>query len=160
MAIFLLAEAMLFAGLISAMAVLRSSHPDWPPADQPRLPLFITLANMLLLLASGGLLIYSRGDRRTAAPVAAMGVLFLVVQGFEWSRLISFGFSTSAGPFAGLFYAIIGTHALHALGGVAALVGSIGAARRSDSNRVSPAVVMYWSFVVIVWPLLFVLVYL
>ena len=39
MLIFVVVEAMLFAGLISAFTIIRSSALVWPPLDQPRLPL-------------------------------------------------------------------------------------------------------------------------
>jgi heme/copper-type cytochrome/quinol oxidase subunit 3 len=109
-----MAETMLFAGLLSAAAVLRAKHEGiWPPPNQPRLPMPITLANMAVLLASGATLAIAKSKPRLLAITAALATVFLAVQGYEWSRLLSFGLGTNVGPYAGIFYALIATHALH-----------------------------------------------
>ena len=42
MLVFVLTEAMLFAGFISAFTIVKASAPVWPPPDQPRLPVEAT----------------------------------------------------------------------------------------------------------------------
>jgi cytochrome c oxidase subunit 3 len=154
MALFLMAEAMLFAGLISACALLRANYPgQWPPPNQPRLPVPITLANTLILLLSGTSLAMSRGRSRFIALTIALATTFLAIQGWEWSRLISFGIADNVGTYAAIFYALIGVHALHAIGG---LIAVLWLWRQHHSSR---APYMYWYFVVGVWPILYALVY-
>src|SRR4051812_20176388 len=81
MALFLMAETMLFAGLISAATVLRAnSTANW--TDQPRLPVWLTLSNMLVLLSSGAMLALSRGRGSFVRLATGLGALFLLVQGF------------------------------------------------------------------------------
>ena len=50
--VLIVGESMLFAGLIGAYLVFRLSGRDWPPADQPRLPLVLTGLNTRPVQAS------------------------------------------------------------------------------------------------------------
>jgi len=52
--VFIGAEAMFFGALISALLVLRLGMAAWPPPLEPRLPIAVTGANTLVLLASSG----------------------------------------------------------------------------------------------------------
>ena len=173
MLFFLSAETMFFAGLISAFFVLRLSAAVWPPPLQPRLPMLITGLNTLVLLASSVAIIAAlraarRGDRRTLverlAATAALGALFLAVQGFEWARLIHYGLTVTSGAYGATFYTLIGIHAAHVLGalvwlGVTLLLAARG---RFVDGRVSGlrACATYWHYVVALWPILYVTVYL
>lgn len=161
MALFLMTEVMLFAGLISACMVLRAgSAVQWPPANQPRLPEWLTLGNLGILLASGAALAVARGKPRGIAVAAALGAVFFAVQGYEWSRILSFGIANGSGPFAGVFYGLVGTHAVHVLGGVITLTWLWRqVARGTASDGAKTASAMYWFFVVGVWPVLYLLVY-
>jgi heme/copper-type cytochrome/quinol oxidase subunit 3 len=171
--VFLGAETMLFAALIAGFLVLRVQSAIWPPPLQPRLPVGITGLNTLCLVASSLCMAAAvralwRGDRtrmrRRLALTAALGAAFLVVQGYEWVRLIGFGLSVSSGAYGGTFYTLIGAHGLHVLGAlawlVAVLVGT--GTGRIGLNRPTPVAIcaIYWYYVVAVWPILYVLVYL
>jgi heme/copper-type cytochrome/quinol oxidase subunit 3 len=167
------AETMLFAGMISAFIVLRIGAAVWPPPLQPRLPVALTGVNTLVLLASsvamaaavrallGGTVPLAIARLKWAA---ALGALFLSVQGYEWVRLIGFGLTVSSGAYGGTFYTLIGAHGLHVVGALAWLVlvltrlraGRIGPARPAGLR----ACAMYWHFVVFLWPILYVAVYL
>lgn len=173
MLFFLSAETMFFAGLISAFFVLRLSAAVWPPPLQPRLPMLITGLNTLVLLASSVAIIAAlraarRADGRTLverlAATAALGALFLVVQGYEWARLIHYGLTVTSGAYGATFYTLIGTHAAHVLGALVWLgVTLVLAARgRFIDGRVSGlrACATYWHYVVALWPILYVTVYL
>jgi cytochrome c oxidase subunit III len=166
-------EIMLFAGLISAFFALRLSAPVWPPALRPRLPVAVTGVNTLVLLSSSGMIIWAglalraedaRALARRLAVAAALGALFLVIQGSEWLRLIRFGFTVSSGAYAATFYTLIGAHAAHVVGALAWLTTMLIMVRRGRfrDGRVAPlkACAMYWHFVVGLWPILYVTVYL
>src|SRR4029450_10593606 len=57
MIIFVVAEVMFFAGLVSAYIISSHAAPSgWPPPGQPRLPSWETAINTVGLLASGVLL--------------------------------------------------------------------------------------------------------
>jgi heme/copper-type cytochrome/quinol oxidase subunit 3 len=170
MMFFLAAEVMFFAGLISAFLVLRAQAPDWPPFDQPRLPVGVTGANTAVLLASGWALQRARTALRRGSPAfarrlgwtALLGGAFLAVQGSEWARLVRFGLTTSSSLYGGTFYALVGAHALHVLAAVVVLLVVLRRALRGDyrgADAFEP-VRMYWLFVVGVWPVLYGLVYL
>lgn len=172
MLIFLGAEAMFFAGLVSAFVVLRSGAGPWPPPDQPRLPIGVTAANTLVLLLSGLTMARAVASRRAGrrsdlarwlAITGGLGATFLAIQGVEWVRLVQHGLRLGPGVYGSLFAALIGTHAAHVLGGVLVVVAtSIGAHRLRPILRedlVLPSA-LYWWFVVGVWPVLYVLVYL
>jgi heme/copper-type cytochrome/quinol oxidase subunit 3 len=169
----LAAEAMLFAGLIGAFLVFRLSSPNWPPPFQPRLPVLVTGINTLVLLFSGLTMHWASKAARAGnngslinflSATAALGILFLIVQGYEWLRLISFGLTVSSGVYGATFYTIIGCHGLHVFGAVVWLVAILIQARRDKFTPRAHTPVeicaMYWAFVVGLWPLLYGLVYL
>lgn len=170
---FLGAEAMFFAGLIGAFLVFRIASPVWPPPFQPRLPSEVTGINTLILLASAvamrlGLKAIQRGDRsrlvRLLSWTAAAGTMFLLIQGFEWFRLLRFGLTLSSSVYGGLFYTIIGCHALHVFGALVWVLVVYQKARSGKYTRENyvglQTCSMYWVFVVGLWPILYGLVYL
>jgi cytochrome c oxidase subunit 3 len=169
MLIFVGAEMMLFAGLISAFTIIKSGAVVWPPPGQPRLPVEATAFNTAVLLASGVSLFLARRSfqadrdlaRRWLLLSLGLGAFFVVFQGFEWVRLIGEGLTIQSSSLGSFFYLIVGMHALHALGALAVL--SYVALRLArgwlDSNRLAAAEVL-WYFVVGVWPVLYLVVYL
>lgn len=170
---FLGAEAMFFAGLIGAFLVFRLSAAVWPPPFQPRLPVGVTGVNTAILLASAVTMHWGIRAVRVGAIVrlvrqltmtALLGSIFLVVQGFEWIRLIGFGLTASSSVYGGLFYVLIGAHGVHVLGGLIWLfvVWLQAKQGRFTKNRYVGVQTarMYWTFVVALWPLLYGLVYL
>jgi cytochrome c oxidase subunit 3 len=168
---FIAAEVMFFAGLISAYFVLRMSAAQWPPPLQPRLPVFVTGLNTLVLLGSSFAMIRAlrvRADQtrlaRGLAITGALGLVFLAVQGFEWTRLIGYGLTVTSGAYGATFYTLIGVHGLHVLGALVWL-GIVFAGVRRGRFLAAPAAglracAMYWHFVVALWPVLYVTVYL
>ncbi len=172
MAIFLGAEVMFFAGLVSAFLVLKAGRP-WPPLGQPSLPVVLTAINTAFLFASAALVQLSvartrgRGGRSAFGPLAgasALGLLFLVIQGFEWIRLAGFGLTMTSSVYGGTFYTLIGAHALHVLGGLVGLLLTASHARAgrytAEHSTGLSLCRMYWFFVTGIWPVLYGLVYL
>jgi cytochrome c oxidase subunit 3 len=167
------AEAMFFAGLIGAFLVFRLGSALWPPPFQPRLPVEVTGINTLVLLASAfimraGLKAIAADDParlvRMLALTAALGAIFLAIQGYEWVRLIHFGLTVSSSVYGGLFYMLIGFHGAHVFGALIWLLVVLMQARRgrfSESHHTGVITCgMYWTFVVGLWPVLYALVYL
>jgi cytochrome c oxidase subunit III len=170
---FLGAEAMFFAGLIGAFLVFRIGSEIWPPPFQPRLPIGVTGVNTVILLASAvamrlALVKMRRGEVSSSilrlSATAALGMLFLLIQGYEWLQLIHFGLTVSSSVYGGLFYTIIGFHALHVFGALLWLVVVLAQAQRGKFTKRDhdglQVCAMYWTFVVALWPLLYGLVYL
>jgi heme/copper-type cytochrome/quinol oxidase subunit 3 len=170
---FIGAETMFFAALVSALFVLRLGMAAWPPPLEPRLPVAVTAVNTVILLYSSvsmraAVRALRRGERATfvrlLAVTAALGAAFLLVQGYEWIRLIRFGLTLSSGVYGATFYTLIGLHAVHVAGALAWLLVTTWLARRGafaeGRMTVVQACAMYWHFVVALWPVLFVAVYL
>lgn len=165
---FIATESMMFAGLISAYLVLSKTAASWPPAEQPRLPVTLTGFNTLLLLWSGiCMALAAKNSMPLRWIMAALcgGLTFLVIQGSEWLRLISYGLSVENNTFAGTFYVIIGTHAIHVFLGTIALSLTLirGLNQGIANDRFQESFLssrLYWYFVVGVWPILYALVYL
>jgi len=172
MAIFLGAETMVFAGLISGFLILRAGAGTWPPAGQPRLPVAITGLNTLVLLFSAYTMRRATAASRAEHSVemtrwlratAALGLTFLAVQGTEWLRLLGFGLRASSSVYGATFYTLIGCHGLHVLAAVIGLLVLLRARRAPAVERRSARLQvcqLYWLFVVAVWPILYTLVYL
>jgi cytochrome c oxidase subunit III len=170
---FMGAEAMFFGALVSGLFVLRVGMAAWPPPLEPRLPLGVTTGNTLVLISSSVSMVAAlralrRRDRRRfvrmLATTAALGALFLALQGYEWVRLIGFGLTLSSSVYGATFYSLIGLHGLHVAGALVWLLATtlLASRQRFADGRIAPvqACAMYWHFVVGLWPVLFVAVYL
>ena len=174
MYLFIASELILFMTLLFILFWLRSSLvADWPPPDQPRLPIGITGINTLFLLVSGYTMhrAYravkqnaSRQLTRWLMVTCVLGVVFLTVQGFEWIRLINYGLSMTSSLYGAMFYTIIGLHAFHVLATVLVLlylwVRSSTGVYTAEKHKGVVLGYMFWLFVVLIWPILYVLVYL
>ena len=171
--IFLGAETMFFAGLIGSFLVFRVAHEVWPPPALPRLPVGVTGVNTLVLLASALTMrrakaAVRRGRQRDLVRMllvtAGLGVTFLLVQGYEWLRLLQYGLTLSSGVYGATFYVLVGCHAVHVMGAVLWLLSVLCLAmRRRYTIRGHAGVAlcaMYWYYVVALWPILYGLVYL
>jgi len=174
MLLFLGAEVMFFAGLIGAFIVLRFGASDWPPPGQPRLPVVVTGINTAILLFSGLTMFKTKRLLKDwhrekilqgLTITVLLGALFLAVQGFEWTRLLGFGFTLSSNIYGTVFYTLIGCHALHVLGAVIWLTIVVSRLRMNPpaynaNNHVGIKLSgMYWYLVVALWPVLYGLVY-
>src|SRR5262249_52243370 len=180
MIIIIAGESMLFVGLIGTYLVFRlpapvsrPAPPACPPPALPRLPLAVTAVNTLVLLASTlpitrALRAVRRDDvaglARAVAWTAALGVLFLAIQGAEWVRLVRHGLTLGSSMYGATFYLLIGCHGVHVLGAVLWLAVSLVLARRGAFTRERHAALemcaIYWYFVCGLWVVLFPLVYL
>ena len=156
----LMAESMLFAGLLTACALVRSRAVGlWPPIDLPRFPWPVTLATTFALLATVPLVSFGRAYRRQPLLLAAtsLGGVFLAVHGLEWVRMLSR--SSVAGSYGAIFYCLVGVHALHVLGGLVALSWATCTMHHPNTAVRLKVCGMYWYFVVAVWPVIYAMVY-
>jgi len=171
MIMFTFTEAMLFAGMISAHAIVRarSAGQMWPPFGQPRLPIEQTAFNTAALLVSGVALVlahfaYRKRARQALGPLAIavlLGLFFVVFQGVEWAALLDEGLTLQSSAYGGFFYLIVGAHALHAVAAILCLVWAWFRLRRGSLSAAQLGTVeVFWYFVVLVWPLIYLKVYL
>ena len=169
------AETMLFVGLIGAFLVYRMGNVNWPPISlgDIQLPRLVTGINTFLLIISGYTMFYSvrsiQKDEMRLHHISLiltwfLGLAFLVIQGSEWVQLIGQGLTLKSGIYGGIFYVLIGCHALHVLGAVIWLSIVVGKALlgkfSSEENTGVETCMIYWVFVVALWPILYILVYL
>jgi heme/copper-type cytochrome/quinol oxidase subunit 3 len=171
MAIAVFVEIMLFAGFISAFLIVRDSTPPglWPPPDQPRLPFARTAVNTVMLLASGVVLFmahraFSRRDAAAATRLMGVSILmggfFVVAQGAEWVRLIAQGLTLTSSQLGSFFYTIVGAHGLHAAVALSVLTAEWRLLRAGRlTGSAFGAVQLFWYFVVLMWPIIYLLVY-
>ncbi len=181
MIIFLVSEAMLFAGLIAGYFVLRWSENGFPwqpghawPRDPslPHLPVFLTSINTVFLVTSS--FTFHFAETTIQKGKSGLGLLFLTillgatfvgVQGFEWWHLHHEGlWFDTGGVYGSSFFVITGFHGLHVAIGVLLIAWCF--LRQSLTGCFTPQrhaalanVALYWHFVDVVWIFLFTLLY-
>jgi len=169
---FLASEIMTFGGLLAAFVLCRFAGGGWE-AEAAHVSWQIAAVNTLVLLTSSLSMVQAHRaveeqDRSRAATfllvTVLLGLTFLGVKAFEYSREIEHGFLPSTAPFWSFYYGLTGLHALHVLAGVIAnaslwVVAVRGRGWAGVEQRVEYAG-LYWHFVDVVWIFLFPLVYL
>ena len=171
MIIFVVAEIMFFAALMSAHTIARATVMGgvWPPAGQPRLPLERTAFNTAILLLSGVLLFIANRRARAGCEKAspylagaiAAGIAFVLLQGVEWLALLREGLTMTSSAHGAFFYLIVGAHALHAVAAIAVLTVIYFPMRRGTlALSTFAATQVFWYFVVLLWPVIYLRVYL
>lgn len=168
--LFIGAEIMFFAGLISAFTISRAgARPGvWSIPTEPLLPVTGTLINTAALVASGGLTVAAGRQFARRSPAASrtlgvawlLGAAFVGLQGREWVGLLSQGMTMFSSRLGAFFYLIVGAHGLHAVGALIAL----GLAwRRLRRGTLTPGFFLgaqtFWYFVVGLWPIIYARVY-
>lgn len=167
---FVVAEVMLFSGMISAFTISKAGAlpGTWPMPGQPRLPAEATALNTALLILSGVVLIVAHRLYRAKHPVAhwvtltawALGAGFVALQGVEWVTLLNAGLTLRSSPLGSFFYLIVGGHALHAVVALVALFAAwVQMARGKLSSGFFFGTQTFWYFVVLMWPVIYARVY-
>jgi cytochrome c oxidase subunit 3 len=163
---------MLFTALSSAYIVRAASSNDWQPLKMPRI---LLLSTALILISSATLEAARRklkdatsnGHRRWLLVTVTLGIGFLVSQLFAWRQLVRQGVYVAGNPHSSFFYVLTAVHAVHLLGGLAALayLSLRRRAPRDDAHAVAKAqasadaVTLYWHFMDFLWIYLFVLLF-
>ena len=180
MLLFLTSEVMFFGGLFAAYFNTRANFVDangvkgWPPAEFADIlnPFsLILVATVVLVLSSVtcqmAIWAIRRDDRRgfirNIAVTFVLGVLFLLLQAYDYGLLFEEGMTMGSGQFGTTYFTLTGFHGAHVFGGVIMLGvvlyrGMSGqfSARHHDAVE---AASLYWHFVDIVWILLFTILY-
>ncbi len=175
MLLFITSEVMFFAGLFGAYFSTRAAHSPWPPdkfAGTLNPIGLILIATIILVMSSVTCQLavnaIRRGDRtafmRNIAVTFILGIVFLIMQMYDYSVLFGEGLTMDAGPFGTTYYTLTGFHGAHVFGGVIMLGvvlyrGTAGqfSARHHDAVE---AASLYWHFVDVVWIILFSVLYL
>jgi len=181
--LFILSELLLFGGMFILYTVYRYKSPaDFHHASKELDVVLGTLNTIILLTSSLSVAVsitaLQRGGRRLSAVLLmitmALGLLFLVNKGFEWTTKIGHGIYPNspillARPkgeilFFGLYYVMTGLHGLHVLVGVCVLCVMLILVAK---DRINPMhfvpfenAGLYWHLVDIIWIFLYPLFYL
>ena len=159
---------MFFMALASAFIILRRSSEAWVTVHLPR----ILWANTLILLGSSFTLERSRsrlsladlsGFRKLWSLTTVLGFLFVAGQLVAWRQLVAQGLYISSNQASSFFYIFTGAHAVHLLGGVAALL--FVSLRNFEKSQISISTAAeltsyYWHFMDGLWIFLLALLYL
>jgi cytochrome c oxidase subunit 3 len=167
MAIGIVAVLMFFMALASAFLV-RKGGADWVAV---RIPALLWLNTAVLVTSSATLemarkrlaLSDSLGFRKFWLVTTLLGVTFLVGQVVAWRVLVHQGIYLASNPASSFFYIFTGAHALHLVGGVAALFYVVN--RDFSHAQVTQSVAaevtsFYWHFMDALWLFLLALLYL
>lgn len=159
LALFLIVAGALFILLVSSY-FMRKGLPDWRPLPMPPL-LFVTTG----LLAASSIFLglawraVDRGsdDEAKLALLAggAAAIAFVAGQMAAWRQMLDSGFTLAGNPSNTFFYLLTGMHALHVLGGLAALAWTVETIRKARDLTGARARIelcaIYWDFLLVVW---------
>jgi cytochrome c oxidase subunit 3 len=181
--LFVLSELILFGGMFILYAVHRYKNPGEFHHASGELDVILGTLNTIILLTSSlsvaiSITAIQKGERRLSMVLLmvtmVLGLLFLVIKGFEWNTKIGHGIYPNsptllARPkgeilFFGLYYVMTGLHGLHVLVGVCVLsvMLLLVAKRKLNQRRFTPLENsgLYWHLVDIIWIFLYPLFYL
>ncbi len=172
--LFIITDALLFAGFLGAYGFARLASPSWPDRSAVFHLNFIALMTFTLISSSATMATAvgaaRQGRRGTALRFVLLtilgGLAFLGMQAYEWTSLIQAGARLNGNPwgvphFSAYFFLITGFHGTHVLSGVIILAIL---ALRTSMGRSRPEGVelagLYWHFIDLVWVFIFTLFYL
>lgn len=177
--VFLLSDALSFAGLLISYGVLRAASAEWWPAGEPSFGINFTAALTFLLICSSLTMVMAvaaarenrRGQTLLFLGLTIIGGLgFLVGQYNEYfglgghPGLLAEGLRFGQSHRATTFYLVTSFHGLHVTAGVIYLtiVFLLTAAGRYRNGRHDAIEVagLFWHFVDLVWILVFTFIYL
>ena len=170
--VWLASDCALFAALIATYLTLHNSVQHAPTAAQLFDLRLTATATFVLLLSSMSMGIGVEALQRNDVPAmrrwlwltAALGIVFVGMQVFEFTTYWHHGLTLSASDFGASFYTLVGFHGLHVTFGVAWILSLLILSYRktitaADAWRFEAAS-LYWYFVDVVWVVIFTVVYL
>jgi len=168
--LFLVTDALLFAGFLGGYAFCRlASDTPWPDRAQVFDLEFITVMTFVLItssttMASAVLAARSSDWARTRlflVLTALIGLAFLGMQAWEWTHFIHAGARLDSNPwgvpgFSAYFFLITGFHGTHVLIGTLVLLAVVARSlKRSNAAERVEVAGLYWHFVDLVWVFVF-----
>ncbi|MCW3796338.1 cytochrome o ubiquinol oxidase subunit III [Sphingomonas sp. BN140010] len=170
--IYLMSDALIFAGLFATFGVLSTSYAGGPtPREIFELPL-VALNTAILLVSSitfgFAMLAMEGGKVRTVQlwmlVTGLLGAAFVGVELYEFANLIAEGATPQRSGFLSAFFTLVSTHGLHVtLGIVWILVMLVQLQQRGlhvENKRRLMCLSMFWHFLDVIWIGVFTFVYL
>lgn len=186
--IFLLSDTFIFSiFLISYMSARMAATSDWPTTSEvfaltingTHVPLLLIAIMTFILITSSGTMAMAvnyayQGNRKRTfilmTITALLGISFVGMQAFEWTKLIMeegvrpWGNPMGAAQFGATFFMITGFHGLHVSAGVIYLMVVANRVRYGYYEKRGYDIVeitgLYWHFVDLVWVFIFAFFYL
>jgi cytochrome c oxidase subunit 3 len=169
MAVAIVADAMVLAGLLAAYFQLRATSFAWPPkgvSNGRYLPGVVTLTVVMSAftvqwVASA----LRRGDRRNCiiSLLITIGLGFAVLNA-QWYSFGRRGFSVSSHAYGTIYDALIGYHVVNLLVGMVllavVLVRTLAGASHQERPGAGAAAAMFWQYNNLAWLVVFVILYL
>lgn len=166
---FLLATTMLFAAGVVGYLVIRLTGTAAPPRGTVQMPAMLWASTAVLVVTSTAIELARQAVRRERqasfrrwlTTTTAAAVLFVVLQGVGMQQLLAAhdAAMTRGAAIFGLVFCLVLLHALHVLGGIAALgwISYRAAAGRYDHEFHAPVsmTATYWHFIDGVWLVMF-----
>jgi cytochrome c oxidase subunit 3 len=176
MILFITSEVMFFSGLFAAYFSTRAHNAGTAVWDDPQKildPLGPIIFATVILISSSftcQFAIWSirKGDRRgflrNIGVTFVLGIVFLLMQGYDYTVLYGEGLTLGSGPFGTTYFTLTGFHGAHVFGGVlmlgVILYRGMSGQFSSRHHDAVEAVSLYWHFVDVVWIILFTVLYL
>jgi cytochrome c oxidase subunit 3 len=172
--LFLVSDALLFAGFLASYGFIRLASPSWPDrGDVFNMP-FIGIMTFVLITSSAtmasGVGAAHEGNLKRARHFTVLtaigGIIFLGLQANEWTGVITEGGRLASNPwgpaaFCSFFFMITGFHGTHVLIGILILlITAAGIGRGRTSGAGVELAGLYWHFVDLVWVFIFTFFYL
>jgi len=170
---FLSSEALFFGALITNYLLFKGRELQGiHPRELLNIP-FTSVSSFVLLMSSLTMVLahaaLTRQDqknvRRWLMATAALGIVFIGGQVFEFSTFYREGMTLATNPASSSFFVLTGFHGAHVTVGIIMLLTLVGISLRRGSLSFASGlnlelVGLYWHFVDIVWIVIFTVVYL
>ncbi len=167
----LLVVMMTFGGLVGAYIVISTNGVmEWKPFA---LPIQVWISTVLILASSVTYKIAHsmlNHDKQQKAKnwllaTTVFGGMFIASQLLAWVELVRRGVYVQSNPYAGFFYILTAVHAVHVIGGIAALgyillrtwQATSSSEELTKRKQISNSVGWYWHFMDGLWIFLFLL---
>lgn len=161
---------MMFGALTSAY-VVRQAAGNWLEFGLPDIffvSTIVLLCSSVVLHASYNSFKQAKEARYRILLIVSLilGITFLILQYQGWLKLFSLGVDLRGNPSGSFLYIITGVHALHILGGLAALIIAVINSyllkfRVTEKRKINFELTLhYWHFVDLLWVYLLVFLYL
>nr|WP_306482376.1 heme-copper oxidase subunit III [Corynebacterium riegelii] len=172
---FLAQELMFFAGLFAMYFVSRANGltaGDWGNQTAHLNVAFGGIITVVLLTSSVtsqlGVFAAERGDvfglRKWFGVTIALGFVFLVLVGIEWTEMIHAGVTIQSSVYGSMIYIITGFHMAHVTAGILAFIVVMMRVSKSKFTPAQATAAMatsyYWHFVDVIWVGVFITLYL
>jgi cytochrome o ubiquinol oxidase subunit 3 len=170
---YIMSDCLLFASIFATYAVLHNATFGGPTAKELFSMPFVLTETIILLASSftyGLVTIYAHHHNSKQKVIAwllvtfLLGEAFVMMEVFEFSKLIGEGHGPSTSAFLSAFFALVGTHGLHVTAGLiwmgTVFVQVWQQGLTSFTLRNISVLGLFWHFLDIIWIFIFTIVYL